>query len=135
MAGPLIGFGYTNNVINKDVWDRMPADLQQIMIEEGAKMELEALRLAPYQNFIALEANKQAGLKPRPFNAETWQHIDEVVLTEHVLPGWVRRLDYPNSGREIVGIYNDKVAPYAGLSINPDGSIGRVEITRGPRAE
>ena len=37
MTGPVSGFGYTNNVVNKDVWDKIPADLQQIIIEEGAK--------------------------------------------------------------------------------------------------
>ena len=135
MAGPLIGFGYTNNVINTDVWDKIPADLQQIMIEEGAKTELEALRLAPFQNFIAVEANKQAGLKIQPFTDESRQHIDNVVLPEHVLPGWLRRLDYPNGGGEIVGIFNEKVGPYSGFQINADGSIERVKITKGPRAE
>ena len=33
MSGPIIGFGYTNNVFIKDVWNAIPADLQQIMIE------------------------------------------------------------------------------------------------------
>ena len=135
MAGPLIAFGYTNNVINKDIWGKMPADLQQIMIEEGAKMELEALRLAPFQNFIAVEANKQAGIKPQPFTEETRRHIEDVVLPEHVLPGWLRRLNYPNSGQEIVGVFNEKVGPYTGFRINADGSIERAAITRGPRAE
>ena len=135
IAGPVIGFGYTNNVINRDVWDGMPEDLRQIMIEEGAKMELEALRLAPFQNFVALEANKTAGLEPVPFSADTLKHIDEVTLPEHVLPGWLRRLGYPERGQEIVDIYNEKVAPYTGLQVNPDGSLERVEITKGPRAE
>ena len=135
MAGPLIGFGYTNNVINQDVWDKMPADLQQIMTEEGAKMELEALRLAPFQNFIALEANKQAGLKVQPFTDESLRHVDEVVLPEHVLPGWLRRLGYPNSGGEIVSLFNEKVGPYSGFHIDADGSIERVAATKGPRAQ
>ena len=135
MAGPLIAFGYTNNVINKDVWDKMPADLQQIMIEEGAKMELEALRLAPFQNFIALEANKQAGLKIQPFTDEALRHVDEVVLPEYVLPGWLRRLGYPDSGHQVVGLFNDKVGPYSGFHINADGSIERVAATKGPRAQ
>ena len=135
IAGPLIGFGYTNNVINKDVWDRMPADLQQIMIEEGAKMELEALRLAPFQNFVALEANKMAGLKPIPFSEDTLRHINETVVPEHILPGWLRRLGYPERGQEIVDIYNSKSAPYTGLRIDADGSVERVTITKGPQAE
>ncbi|MCE2501891.1 MAG: TRAP transporter substrate-binding protein DctP [Dehalococcoidia bacterium] len=135
IAGPLIGFGYTNNVINKDVWDRMPADLQQIMIEEGAKMELEALRLAPFQNFVALEANKMAGLKPIPFSEDTLRHINETVVPEHILPGWLRRLGYPERGQQIVDIYNSKSAPYTGLRINADGTVERVTITKGPQAE
>ena len=70
MAGPVIGFGYTNNVINKDVWDDIPEDLQQIMIEEGAKAELEALRLAPFENLFGLQANLTLGVQPVPFSQE-----------------------------------------------------------------
>ncbi len=135
IAGPVIGFGYTNNVINKDVWNAMPQDLRQIMIEEGAKMELEALRLAPFQNFVALEANKMAGLKPTPFSRDTRQHIDATVAPEYIIPGWLRRLGYPERGQEIVDIYNSKSAPYTGLRVNADGTVERVAITKGPRAE
>ena len=134
IAGPVIGFGYTNNVINQDVWDGIPADLQQIIIEEGAKAELEALRLAPFQNFIALEAAEDVGLEAAPFSDETQEHIQTVVLTEHVIPGWLRRLGYPGSGADAVAIYNEKSAPYTGLMIAPDGSIEQVPITKGPRA-
>ena len=134
IAGPVIGFGYTNNVINRDVWDGIPADLQQIIIEEGAKAELEALRLAPFQNFIALEAAQERGLEAAPFSAEVQEHIQTVVLPEHVIPGWLRRLGYPGSGVDAVAIYNAKSAPYTGLTINPDGSVERTPITKGPRA-
>ena len=134
IAGPVIGFGYTNNVINQDVWDGIPADLQQIIIEEGAKAELEALRLAPFQNFIALEAAEDLGLEATPFSDDTQQHIQTVVLPGHVIPGWLRRLGYPGSGADAVAIYNEKSAPYTGLMINPDGSVERVPITKGPRA-
>ncbi len=134
IAGPVIGFGYTNNVINQDVWDGIPADLQQIIIEEGAKAELEALRLAPFQNFIALELAEELGLEAAPFSDETQEHIQTVVLTEHVIPGWLRRLGYPGSGADAVAIYNEKSAPYTGLMIAPDGSVEQVPITKGPRA-
>ena len=72
IAGPVIGFGYTNNVINKDVWDDIPEDLQQIMIEEGAKAELEALRLAPFENLFGLQANLTLGVQPVPFPKRYW---------------------------------------------------------------
>ena len=134
IAGPVIGFGYTNNVINQDVWDGIPEDLQQIIVEEGAKTELEALRLAPFQNFIALEAAEDLGLEASPFSDEVQEHIQTVVLPEHVIPGWLRRLGYPGSGADAVAIYNEKSAPYTGLMIAPDGSVERVPITKGPRA-
>ncbi|MXZ90491.1 MAG: hypothetical protein F4W95_07380 [Chloroflexi bacterium] len=135
MAGPLVRFSYTTNVINRDLWEEIPPDLQQIMIEEGAKAELEALRLAPFQNFVALEGNKQAGLKVRSFTEDTLRYIDEVVVPEHVLSGWLLRLGYPDSGQEVVDIFNEKVGPYSGLRINAKGSIERVVVTRGPRAQ
>ena len=135
IAGPVIGFGYTNNVINQDVWEGMPADLQQIIIEEGAKAELEALRLAPFQNFIALEAAEDRGLEVSPFSDQVQEHIQTVVLPEHVIPGWLRRLGYPGSGADAVAIYNAKSAPYTGLMIAADGSLERIPITKGPRSQ
>lgn len=134
IAGPVIGFGYTNNVINKDVWDGIPSDLQQIIIEEAAKSELEALRMAPFQNFIALEAAESVGLKATPFSDEVQKHIQTVVVPEHVIPGWLRRLGYPGSGDDAVAIYNAVAAPYSGLAIAPDGTVQEVPITRGPRS-
>ena len=135
MNGPLIGFGYTNNVINKDVWDKIPTDLQQIIVEEGAKTELEALRLAPYQNIAAPQINQALGLEIVPFSEEIVSHIQTVVVPEHVLPGWLQRLGYPGSGEDIVAIYNEKVSPYTGLRVRDDGSIEEVPITKGPRAQ
>lgn len=135
IAGPVIGFGYTNNVINKDVWESIPPDLQQIIIEEGAKAELEALRLAPFQNFIALEVAEDLGFKAAPFSEPVQDHIQTVVLPEHIIPGWLRRLGYPASGAEAVAAYNAVVAPYTGLAIAPDGTIQEVPVTHGPRSQ
>ena len=75
MAGPVIGFGYTTNVINGDLWESIPADLQQIIIEEGARTELEALRIAPYHNILSVEANRAAGITPVPFSEEIILHL------------------------------------------------------------
>ena len=134
MAGPVIGFGYTNNVINKDVWNEIPEDLQQILIEEGAKAELEALRLAPFQNVVALQVHQQLGVQPVPFSEEIIRHIRTVVFPEHVFPGWLRRLGYPERNQEIVDIANEKISPYTGLWVEPDGSIRQVPVTKGPFA-
>ena len=135
MAGPIIGFGYTNNVINKDVWDDIPEDLQQIIIEEGAKSELEALRLAPFDNLYSIEANKTLGMTPVPFSQEILEHIDNVVLPQHVLPGWLERLGFPGRNENVIAIANDKVSPYLGIWFNEDGSISQIPITEGSRAK
>lgn len=134
IAGPVIGFGYTNNVINKNVWEGIPPDLQQIIIEEAAKSELEALRLAPFQNFIAVEAAEGVGFRVTPFSDEVQKHIQTVVVPEHVLPGWLRRLGYPGSGDDAIAIYNAVITPYSGLAIAPDGALQEVPITKGPRS-
>ena len=134
MAGPIVGFGYTNNVINREVWDAIPEDLQQIMIEEGAKAELEGLRLAPFQNIAALVINQQLGMQILPFSDETQAHIQAVVLPEHVIPGWLRRLGYPGKNGEAVALYNEKLSPYTGFRITEDGSVVQAPITKGPRA-
>jgi TRAP-type C4-dicarboxylate transport system substrate-binding protein len=134
MSGPVIGFGYTNNVINKDVWNKIPTDLQQIIVEEGAKAELEGLRLAPFQNIVAVQINQTLGVQPVPFSEDMVRHIQTVVLPEHVIPGWMRRIGYPGKGADIVAALNAKVSPYLGLKIAEDGSIEQVPITKGPRA-
>ena len=95
LAGPIIAFGYTNNVINKDIWDDIPADLQQIIIEEGAKAELEALRLAPFENLYPIQANMAVGMELVPFSPEILEYIDNVVLPDYILPRWSARLGYP----------------------------------------
>ena len=95
---------------------------------------MEGLRLAPFQNVAAVAINQQLGVQPVPFSPEIQQHIQEVVLPEHVIPRWLRRLGYPGANEDIVAIFNEKQSPYTGLWINEDGTISRVEITKGPRS-
>lgn len=134
LAGPIIAFGYTNNVINKDIWNDIPEDIQQIIIEEGAKAELEALRLAPFENLYAMQANLALGMTPVPFSQGILEHIDNVVLPEHILPGWIDRLGYPDRNVDVVASYNEVISPYVGYAFNEDGSIAEVPITKGSRA-
>lgn len=135
MAGPVIGFGYTNNVINKDLWDDIPQDLQQILIEEGAKAELEALRLAPFENVIGLQINMALGVQLVPFSQEIMDHIRNVVVPEHVFPGWLRRLGFPGKNEDVIKASNEKASPYTGWWVNDDGTIKTVPITKGPGAQ
>ena len=134
MTGPVSGFGYTNNVVNKDVWDKIPADLQQIIIEEGAMTELEGLRLAPFQNLVAVQINQALGLQPVPFSEDDIRYIIGVIAPERIIPNWLERLGYPEKNQEAVAIFNEHMGAYVGLKVEADGSVVRVEITKGPLA-
>ncbi len=134
MNGPLKSLISTNNVVNKDVWEKIPADLQAIMIEEGAKSELEGLRLTAIQNLIATQQNLDAGMELVEFSPELQAHSQNVAVMEHVVPGWLRRVGYPEKGAEAVALFNSNVGPYVGLEIAADGSVQSVPITKGPHA-
>ena len=125
MVGPLASFTADNNVINAEIWSSIPSDLQQILLEEAAKSELEALRLASVQNDTGIPKNVSAGLEFVPFSAETRRHSFQVAVMQHVIPNWVERVGGPHSST--VRLFNDKVGPIVGLRIRSDGSA---EATR-----
>ena len=106
--------------MNSTIFNKMPADLQTILIEEGAKHELEALRLAAIQNEVGVKKNELAGLINVPFSEELQALSDQAVLN-NVLPGWIRRV----GGMEdpIFDIFNEKVAPVVNIRIEADGTV------------
>ena len=133
MNGPLYSFNSTINAINRDVWDSIPWDLQQILIEEGAKHELEALRLAAIQNLTGIQRNIDAGLELVEFGPEL-RKLSFQAAHENVVPNWLQRLGYPGEGQEVVYVFNNKIGPIVGLRINSDGSVTQTRITEGPHA-
>ena len=133
LNGPIYGFKSTTNAVNEDVWNRIPSDLQQILVEEGAKHELEALRLSAIQNSIALQRNIDAGLEFVEFGPEMRQASFEAAR-DSVVPYWLQRIGYPDEAQDTVAVFNDKVGPVVGLRIERDGSVVEVPITAGPHA-
>jgi len=131
--GPLYSFNSTINAINMDVWDSIPWDLQKILIEEGAKQEIEALRLAAIQNTTGLQRNIDAGLDFVEFSPQIRQQ-SFLAAHESVLPNWIQRLGYPSRGWDTVEVFNNKIGPIVGLRIEPNGSVVKVPITEGPHA-
>ena len=134
LNGPLKSLLSTNNIVNADVWDRIPADLQQIFIEEGTKSELEQLRLTSIQNVTGVQKNIDAGMELVEFTPELADYSLNVAVKENVIPGWLRRLGYPGKGDEAVEMFNEHVGPYVGMSIGADGSVSEASITKGPHA-
>ena len=121
MNGGLYSFNSTTNVINEGVWNEIPADLQQIILEEGAKLELEALRIAAIQNKMGIARNVVAGLDHVEFSDELNEHSFNVAAMQHVIPAWIKRVggaDHPT----VTEIFNKKVGPVVGLEIVADDS-------------
>ena len=131
MNGPLPSFTATNNIVNAMVWDAMPEDLQKIFLEEGARSELEQLRLTAIQNEVGTEKNLRAGLELVQFSDDINAQI-RVATKTHVLPGWLRRLGGIEDQRaeKWVPLFNERVGSWVGLKIEDDGSVAEVPITK-----
>ena len=122
LNGPLSGnFNFASNVIGGDKWRGIPQDIQQIIIEEAAKSELEALRLAAIQNETGLQRNIDGGLEFVSFSDEIKRQSFSVAI-ERVIPGWVQRAGGPRSP-SIADTFNNKVGPIVGLRIRSDGTV------------
>ncbi len=135
LNGPLKSLLSTNNIVNADVWDSIPEDMQQIFIEEGAESELEQLRLTSIQNVTGVKKNVDAGMELVEFTPELADYSLNVAVKEHVIPGWLRRLKFPGDGDEAVQMFNDHVGPYVGMVIEADGSVSDIPVTKGPHAQ
>ena len=134
IIGPLVSFPSNNNVINAEKWASIPDDLQQIIIEEAAKSELEALRIAAIQNEMGLLKNtsddpRGAGIDAMefvPFSDEMNFRSLNTAVMEHVVPAWVNRVGDTNHPI-IADSFNEKVGPIVGLRIDEDGSVIKLE--------
>ncbi len=130
IIGPLLSFPSNNNVINAQKWASIPENLQKIIIEEAARSELEALRIAAIQNEMGLLKNtsddpRGAGIDAMefvPFSDEMNFRSLNTAVMEHVVPAWVRRVG--DTGHPIIAdSFNNKVGPIVGLRIEADGTV------------
>ncbi len=122
IVGPFISMPMGFETMNKDTWDGIPADLQAIVIEEGAKMELENLRLAAVWNETGVEVNVNEGMTFMPWSDEMKQYVYENVALGRVLPNWIVRV-----GPEEIALWNEVVKPWTNVQIEEDGTITILE--------
>ena len=123
MNGFLVSLFNDNVVMNAAIFEKLPADLQAILIEEGAKHELEALRLAAIQNEVGVVKNELAGLEKVLFSPELQALSDQAVLN-NVVPGWINRVG--DMDDPIFDIFNEKITPIVGIRIEDDGTVVKV---------
>jgi TRAP-type C4-dicarboxylate transport system substrate-binding protein len=128
MVGPLSSQLVNTMVMNEKVFSDLPEDLRQILIEEGARHELEAIRTTPAWNEVWTGRLVDAGLEYIPFTDEMKEIQANVAVPIHVLPNWIKRVGGPDT--DIVRLFNEEVAPIVGLKINADGTTSPVPVTK-----
>ena len=117
--GPLTSWPSSHNVINGDVWASIPDDIKEIMKEEAAKLELEALRVGSIQNELGLQKNIDAGMTYVEFGPEMRAHSDSAV-SNSVIPNWIDRVGVDS---HFVDVFNRAVGPVVDITIEADGTI------------
>ena len=125
LYGPIVGSVAVAYVtMSSDSWERLPEDIQQILLETGRDYEdLAKKTLIEEWNVISVDANVESGMIHKPFSDEVQARMRQVALTV-ILPNWVERTGGPNS--DAVTLYNDKVAAIIGVAINPDGTASEI---------
>ena len=111
--------------MNKDQFDALPPDFQQILLEEGAKFELEILRVSPILGEIGIPRAVETGLEYSEFSPELWDYIFNEVVLNRIVPKWVERTGGPDS--DAVALFNEVASPVVGVRINPDGSASTID--------
>ena len=126
MAGPLPLFTVENATFNADVWNNeLPEDFRAILLEEGAKYELEFFRVTPILSALGIPKLLDEGMIYTPFNEEIRKFLFEEVALKYVIPQWVNRVG--GAETEAVQLFNKNVGPVAGIVINPDGSASLID--------
>jgi len=122
--GPVISMPMDFIIFNSKVWNNFPSDIQQILIEEGAKEELELLRVAAEWNETGVPKAVAAGMTHNPVTPEMYQYILDEVVIKRMVPNWIKRVGGLNPTE--VAFFNEKVSPIAGIKINPDGTVVKI---------
>ncbi len=126
MVGPLATQAVNTVMISPQVWKDLPTDIQQILLEEGARHELEGLRVTPAWNEVWIPRNIEAGMIYQEFTPELLEHQRNVVATDFVIPGFVNRQD-ENNRANMIDLFNEKISPIVGIKILPDGTGERIQ--------
>ncbi len=119
LVGPLEARGHVILAMNQDVWNKLPEDIQEIMMEEGHRVEQETWNGTDEWARQSIVDNVAAGMEYMEFSPEIREIIGEIAR-ERVLTNWVKRVGGPET--EVAKLFNQKVGPIVGVQINPDGT-------------
>ena len=121
ILGPFYNVPHSWLAVNTEIWNRMPRDLQNIVLEEGA-------RHAYVNRYLVLLASEPEAVGHSIGNRVRYAPFSDAVLNrmrqsaiENVVPAWVDRTGGPDS--DAVRLFNQVVGPIININIDPDGSV------------
>ena len=123
LAGPIVSIVHSWFAMNQAQWDRLPADLQNIILEEGARHSAINRKLLREQwQQDAIRKNLAEGMEFNQFDETLLRAIQDAAIAR-VVPQWVERVGGPTSPMAV--LFNEKAASIIGVEIRPDGSAAR----------
>jgi TRAP-type C4-dicarboxylate transport system substrate-binding protein len=115
LVGPISMRPHVALSINKNIWKRIPKDLQAILKEEAeAIVEGKAFEAIEVWNQEGIDKNVEKGMEHQPFSPEVQEAIKEILRTK-VVPDWVRRA----GGQPAAQRFNEIIAPLVGFTVSP----------------
>jgi TRAP-type C4-dicarboxylate transport system substrate-binding protein len=112
LVGPISMRPHVALAINKDIWKRLPPDIQSIMKEDAEKLvEAKSFEAIEAWNVEGVEKSVEKGMEHQPFSPEVQAVIKEVLRTK-VVPDWVKRA----GGAEAARLFNEIIAPLVGFT-------------------
>ena len=119
LAGPIVSITHSWFTMNQALWDTIPEDLQNIILEEGARHSAINRKLLRGQwQKDAVEINLEEGMAQNQFDETLLRTIQDASI-ERVVPNWVEKVGGMTS--EIVAVFNEKATPILGVVIKPEG--------------
>jgi len=119
LGGPIVAVSVNYLSINLDRWNEMPADIQNIILEEGEIFNAETRVLVVNEWATnGITDNEDGGMEYIEFTPEVSDAIRQAAI-DIVLPNWVERTGGPES--DAVKLYNEYVGPILGVTVGPDG--------------
>ena len=121
LTGPVAGsWAQTFVTFNGTQWNSLPADFQQIILEEGAEHSIRARQAALDSDIESEGELVEEGMEHANFTPEMLAILKDAAQSS-VIPKWVERAGGVES--EAVQLYNAKVAPITGLFVLADGTV------------
>jgi TRAP-type C4-dicarboxylate transport system substrate-binding protein len=113
LVGPVTQMVQLPLVMNKNVWRKLPPNIQTILKEEAERLiDDRAFELREQWHREGVEGNVARGMEPMPFTSDIQAAVKEVLRTR-VVPSWVQRA----GGQEASRLFNDIVGPHAGFTV------------------